>query len=205
MLLRMEYVYILLIFSIYSNHPNIYVTSLYCLMVFILDVHWIGRMGCISMRYLIKKLQQTRDQILQRDSKSKKSTGGKRFVVICWDLLVVVFPFYSDYFTSTERIMRLPTLQWGDPNECSYELINVITGFVQRVYRWPVNSPHKGPVTRKVFPFDDGIMVVGRFCHQCCTSQLSSFESWISKVWCLDKRPKHMNRSSIAIIFLKCI
>ena len=22
-------------------------------------------------------------------------------------------------------------------------------------YRWPVDSPHKGPVTRKVYPFDD--------------------------------------------------
>ena len=27
--------------------------------------------------------------------------------------------------------------------------------------RWPVNSPHKGPVTRKMFPFDDVIMVKG--------------------------------------------
>ena len=24
--------------------------------------------------------------------------------------------------------------------------------------RWPVNSPHKGPVTREMFPFDDIIM-----------------------------------------------
>ena len=24
--------------------------------------------------------------------------------------------------------------------------------------RWPVNSPHKGPVTQKMFPFDDVIM-----------------------------------------------
>ena len=30
--------------------------------------------------------------------------------------------------------------------------------FVQRIHRWPVNSPHKGPVTRKMFPFDDVIM-----------------------------------------------
>ena len=27
--------------------------------------------------------------------------------------------------------------------------------FVRGIHRWPVNSPHKGPVTRKVFPFDD--------------------------------------------------
>ena len=30
--------------------------------------------------------------------------------------------------------------------------------FVGGFHRWPVNSPHKGPVTRKMFPFDDGIM-----------------------------------------------
>ena len=31
--------------------------------------------------------------------------------------------------------------------------------FVRGIHRWPVNSPHKGPVTRKMFPFDDGIML----------------------------------------------
>ena len=27
--------------------------------------------------------------------------------------------------------------------------------FLIGMHRWPVNSPHKGPVTRKMFPFDD--------------------------------------------------
>ena len=31
--------------------------------------------------------------------------------------------------------------------------------FVRGIHRWPVNSPHKGPVTWKTFPFDDVIMV----------------------------------------------
>ena len=30
--------------------------------------------------------------------------------------------------------------------------------FVRGIHRWPVNSPHKGPVTRKMFPFGDVIM-----------------------------------------------
>ena len=30
--------------------------------------------------------------------------------------------------------------------------------FVRGIYRCPVNSPHKGPVTRKMLPFDDVIM-----------------------------------------------
>ena len=35
-------------------------------------------------------------------------------------------------------------------------------------HQWPVNSPHKGPVTRKMFPFDDVIMV------------------YIYSVWCVE-------------------
>ena len=32
--------------------------------------------------------------------------------------------------------------------------------FVRVIHRGPVNSPHKWPVTRKMFPFDDVIMLV---------------------------------------------
>ena len=42
--------------------------------------------------------------------------------------------------------------------------------FVRGIHRWPVNSPHKGPVTWKMFPFDDLIMgdLVGVFfCSYC--------------------------------------
>ena len=31
--------------------------------------------------------------------------------------------------------------------------------FVPGIHQWPVNSPHKWPVTRKMFPFDDVIML----------------------------------------------
>ena len=32
--------------------------------------------------------------------------------------------------------------------------------FVQGIHRWPVNSSHKWPVTREMFPFDDAIMKI---------------------------------------------
>ena len=32
--------------------------------------------------------------------------------------------------------------------------------FVKGIHRWPVNSPHKRPVMRKRFPFDDVIMSI---------------------------------------------
>ena len=34
--------------------------------------------------------------------------------------------------------------------------------FVRGIHRWPANSPHKGLVTRKMFPFDDVIMCSNR-------------------------------------------
>ena len=35
---------------------------------------------------------------------------------------------------------------------------SVSLAFVRGIHRSPVNSPHKGPVTRKMFPFDNVIM-----------------------------------------------
>ena len=40
--------------------------------------------------------------------------------------------------------------------------------FVQGIHQRPVNSPHKWPVTREVFPFDDVIMSLT---HMCITRQ----------------------------------
>ena len=33
---------------------------------------------------------------------------------------------------------------------------------VRGIHRWPVNFPHKWPVTRKMFPFDDVIMLINK-------------------------------------------
>ena len=44
----------------------------------------------------------------------------------------------------------------GQRKHHSYESLAFVTG----IHRWPVDSPHKGPVTRNMFPFDDVIMVL---------------------------------------------
>ena len=36
--------------------------------------------------------------------------------------------------------------------------------FVRGIHRWPVNSPHKEPVMRKMFPFDD-IIIFTQHCN----------------------------------------
>ena len=37
---------------------------------------------------------------------------------------------------------------------------SVSLAFVRGIHRWPVTSPHKGPVTRKMFTFDEVIMII---------------------------------------------
>ena len=37
---------------------------------------------------------------------------------------------------------------------------SALLAFVWGIHRWPVNSPPKRPVTRKMFPFDDVIMIM---------------------------------------------
>ena len=41
-----------------------------------------------------------------------------------------------------------------------------VTGLCAGIHRWPVNSPHKRPVTRKMFPFDDVIMRFRLWAHK---------------------------------------
>ena len=51
------------------------------------------------------------------------------------------------------------TLQWrhSGANQRKHQSSSSLA-FVRGMHRWPVNSPHKGPVPRKMFPFDDVIM-----------------------------------------------
>ena len=39
--------------------------------------------------------------------------------------------------------------------------------FGRKIHRRPVNSPHEWPVTRKMFPFDDVIMIMNQSPRQC--------------------------------------
>ena len=47
---------------------------------------------------------------------------------------------------------------YSDANQRKHQS-SASLAFVRGIHRGPVNSPHKRPVTRKMFPFDDVIMV----------------------------------------------
>ena len=44
--------------------------------------------------------------------------------------------------------------------------------FMSGIHRWPVISPHKGPVTRKMFPFDDVIMIEFESSQKICLNNI---------------------------------
>ena len=66
---------------------------------------------------------------------------------------------------------------------------SVSLAFVRGIHRWPVNSPHKGPVTRKMFPFDDVVMIY---------FQLIRRFSWH---WGPDKSRLAMSRNQFSVKF----
>ena len=53
-----------------------------------------------------------------------------------------------------------------------------VTGLCKGIHRWLVNFPHKGPVTRKMFPFDDVIMP-------------STICQWVAITWKNDEVPDY--------------
>ena len=63
---------------------------------------------------------------------------------------------------STEsQIIRLTIVYstvYSDADQRKYQS-SASLAFVRGIHRWPVKSPHKWPVTTKMFPFDDVIMM----------------------------------------------
>ena len=67
--------------------------------------------------------------------------------------------------------------------------------FVRGIHRWPVNSPHKGPVTREMFPFDDvitvhisiagtlGCVFIDNETHESGVTKCTTGEAWSAFSW----------------------
>ena len=53
--------------------------------------------------------------------------------------------------------------------------------FVRGIHRWPMNSPHKGPVTQRMFPFDYVIMY--NYSHTLLHVYLHAAPIWTARNW----------------------
>ena len=77
-------------------------------------------------------------------------------------ILPFVLIHYTDVImgTITSQITSLTIVYstvYSDADQRKYQS-SASLAFVRGIHRRPVNSPHKWPVTRKMFPFDDVIM-----------------------------------------------
>ena len=88
------------------------------------------------------------------------------FIVSNFPLLISLHPsninplHYSDVIIAAmayqiTRITIVYSTIYSDADQRKHQ--NSLA-FVRGIHRWPVNSPHKWPLTRKMFPFDDVIM-----------------------------------------------
>ena len=109
-----------------------------------------------------KALQQLRQNI-HRISYSQKLLHMSPWGVCCEDFGE---KWQSYNGTGHHNSSLGTTLQWRH-NVCSAfcscrnqreHQSSASLAFVRGIHRWPVNSPRKRPVTRKMFPFDDVIM-----------------------------------------------
>ena len=72
-----------------------------------------------------------------------------------WHYNDVIMGTMATQFTSLTIVYS--TVYWGTDQRKHQSSASL--AFVRGIYRRPVNSPHKGPVTRKIFPFD-GVIIV---------------------------------------------
>ena len=84
---------------------------------------------------------------------------------------------YSDLIMTTmaSQITSLKivySLVYSDADQRKHQSFASLA-FVRGIHRGPVNSPHKWPVTWKMFPFD--VVIMGFFCHpsRCYTTPVA--------------------------------
>ena len=101
-----------------------------------------------------------------QDQKDKVKWLGSMRHVILWPSLRLLFQYlihYNDVIMSaivsqiTSLTVVYSTVYSGADKRKHHS--SALLAFVRGIHRWPVNSPHKGPVTRKILPFDDVIMI----------------------------------------------
>ena len=85
------------------------------------------------------------------------------FVISCTTSCTSCFLHYSDVIMSKmSQITSLTIVHstaYPSADQRKHQS-SASLAFVRGIHQWPVNSPHKWPVMRKMFPFDDVIMLM---------------------------------------------
>ena len=75
----------------------------------------------------------------------------------------VIMTTMASQITSLTVVYLIMLIVYSDADQRKHQS-SARLAFVRGIHRSPVNSPHKGPVTGEMFPFDDVIMMYA-VCH----------------------------------------
>ena len=105
-----------------------------------------------------------------------KSCWAKSWVARIWDTMMLMWcdqwitnTHYSDMIMSAmasqiTSLMIVHSTVYSGADQRKHQS-SAWLDFVRGIHRWPVNSPHKGPVMQKMFPFDD--VIIGGILPSC--------------------------------------
>ena len=112
----------------------------------------------------LENIDSEKAAVLPRSQRVKGKTcqvrGANAWSTRVW--LVPSGPHYNDVIMGSiaSQITSLTIIYstvYSDADQTKHQS-SASMAFVRGIHRRPVNFPHKGPVTRKMFPFDDVIM-----------------------------------------------
>ena len=144
----------------------------------------------LRKKYLFEKSNQNSPQCSVQGS-SSHNPELDMMVRIKWTLAWFLNPYILSHYTDV--IMSPMVSQFtGVSIVCSAvcpgtdqrkHQSSASLAFVREIHQWPVDSPHKGPVTRKMFPFDDVIMII-RGHHVTYSAKASSPQHYACNIIC---------------------
>ena len=196
---------------------NVVLVHLIYLYYFCLEKAWaICFMSWAPLQYSIRRLiLRSREVSKPRDwslwnytgtSAAYKSRGfetwwdlTKRRLMRYWNRALDAIFHYDDVIMTTmaSQITSLTivySIVYSDADQRKYQSSASLT-FVWGIHRGPVNSPHKWPVTRKMFPFDDVIMenrtLEGPFSSIIC---IAGYDIWLKKHYLESLKTKKLGR-----------
>ena len=99
---------------------------------------------------------------------TNQRNGALYFVVCCVHYSDVRMGAIASQFTSLTIVF---STVYSDADHRKHQSPTSLA-FERGTRRWPVNSPHKGPRTRKMFPFHDVIMILCCLLNDFCELHL---------------------------------
>ena len=108
-------------------------------------------------------------------------------VFMCWDGGYIIRHYHevmmgamASYITS---LMIVYSTVHSGADQTKHQS-SASLAFVREIHRWPVNSPHKGPVTQKMFPFDDVITTLCSMTRSMVTDDTHTGRLSSRRHWC---------------------